>query len=183
MVDRDRIDDALCELFRRTGYDGASLSYIADATGLGRSSLYHHYPGGKDDMVRAALRRLGPAVDRDLIAPLRGPGSVAERLRAWVRGLARFYAHGRKGCLIGALALGGGDERFAAEIAAALRAVIDALAATLAEAGIRRADARRRAEVAIARVQGALVVARGLGDPAVFGRAVRSLPADLLVDR
>ena len=48
-------------------------------------------------------------------------------------------------------------------------------------AGLSPAAARRRAEAAIVRIEGALVVAAGIGDPSVFGRTVDELRATLLV--
>ena len=43
----------LAEAFREHGYAGASLSVIGEATGLGRGSLYHFFPGGKREMAEA----------------------------------------------------------------------------------------------------------------------------------
>lgn len=50
---RDEIIVTLYDLFRRAGYDAVSIADISDATGLGKSSLYHHFPGGKPDMAEA----------------------------------------------------------------------------------------------------------------------------------
>lgn len=57
---------------------------------------------------------------------------------------------------------------------------IDALACALADAGLSRAVARARAEDAVCRIEGALVVARGIADPAPFMRILKALQADLL---
>jgi AcrR family transcriptional regulator len=177
---RDEAIDRLATVFRAHGYDGSSLSIVAEATGLGRASLYHHFPGGKDEMVREVFRRIGARVDAEILSPLAGPGAPEERLARWARGLERFYACGRENCLLGALVLGGGAERFPDELAASFKALIGTLARTLAAAGLSKGAARRRAEDAISRVQGSLVVARGLGDPGVFQRTVRALPRQLL---
>ena len=48
-------------------------------------------------------------------------------------------------------------------------------------AGLSAAIARRRAEDAIVRIEGALVVAAGMGDRSVFGRTLDELRATLLV--
>ncbi len=48
----------LDDVFRRRGYEGATLSVLSRACGLGKASLYHHFPGGKDEMAaRAAATR------------------------------------------------------------------------------------------------------------------------------
>ena len=49
---------ALAEVFRGHGYEGASLAIISNATGLGKGSLYHFFPGGKAEMVSAVLAEI-----------------------------------------------------------------------------------------------------------------------------
>jgi len=59
LMSRDEVVERLVGVFQRCGYDGASLSELSAATGLGRSSLYHHFPGGKEEMARAVIARVG----------------------------------------------------------------------------------------------------------------------------
>jgi hypothetical protein len=41
------------------GYrEGASLSLISEATGLGKGCLYHFFPGGKEEMADAVLSEI-----------------------------------------------------------------------------------------------------------------------------
>lgn len=54
---RERILDATAELFRARGYTGTGLKAIATASAAPFGSLYHHFPGGKDDLAAASLRR------------------------------------------------------------------------------------------------------------------------------
>jgi TetR/AcrR family transcriptional regulator, lmrAB and yxaGH operons repressor len=167
-------------VFRRWGYDGASLARISAATGLGRSSLYHYFPGGKDDMAAAVLDDAAGCLSRDVLARLEGPGPVRARLVAMAAALDTFYGGGRSNCLLGALALGEGHARFAAKLKAAFRRWIGAIAAALEADGQTPERARARAEEAVLAVQGALVLARGLGDPAPFRRVTAALPDRLL---
>src|SRR6478752_6301170 len=48
----------LMDLFREKGFDGASLSDISESTGLGKSSLYHHFPNGKEEIALQVLEHL-----------------------------------------------------------------------------------------------------------------------------
>ena len=50
---------ALAEVFREHGFEGASLSLISERTGLGKGSLYHFFPGGKEEMAAAVLDDIG----------------------------------------------------------------------------------------------------------------------------
>jgi TetR/AcrR family transcriptional repressor of lmrAB and yxaGH operons len=52
---RPDIIPALAEVFREHGYEGASLALLGDATGLGKGSLYHFFPNGKEEMAAAVL--------------------------------------------------------------------------------------------------------------------------------
>ena len=47
---RERILDASTELFRRQGYAGTGLKSVVDKAGAPFGSLYHHFPGGKDQL-------------------------------------------------------------------------------------------------------------------------------------
>ena len=49
---------ALGEVFREHGFEGASLSVIGKRTGLGKGSLYHFFPGGKEEMAAAVLTEI-----------------------------------------------------------------------------------------------------------------------------
>ena len=47
-------------VFTERGYDGTSMEDLAKATGLSKSSIYHHFEG-KEELLRLALQRaLGP---------------------------------------------------------------------------------------------------------------------------
>ena len=97
---KTEILDRLLVTFRTGGYNGASLSDLSEATGLGKSSLYHYFPGGKAEMATEVLAHLGASLERDLLAPLRGPGTPSTKLDALLRTLSTFYDKGRVPCLL-----------------------------------------------------------------------------------
>jgi AcrR family transcriptional regulator len=179
-ISREEALDRIGDVMRRYGYDGASLSRISKATGLGRASLYHHFPGGKEEMAREVFGRLGEQVDACILAPLREDVPPRKRIEKMIRGLEEFYARGDKNCLLGAMVLSGGSDRFSKELRSAFRRWIDSLSRVIRSAGISPGVARRRAESAVGLVQGALVVSRGLGEGAPFRQMLRTLPDQLL---
>jgi len=71
----------LLELFRRQGYAGVSIADVSKATGLGKSSLYHHFPEGKEQMAREVLQHVEAGVRESFVAPLKAEGDPHERLR------------------------------------------------------------------------------------------------------
>jgi AcrR family transcriptional regulator len=51
---RREIRDAALEVFAERGLKGTGLTHVAEAAGMGRSSIYHYYPD-KDSLVRDLL--------------------------------------------------------------------------------------------------------------------------------
>ncbi len=54
----DRIIKAGLKLFQRAGYHGTGMAAIMAEADASKSSLYHHFPGGKEEIAIAALRWL-----------------------------------------------------------------------------------------------------------------------------
>ncbi len=175
----DDVLDRLTGVFRDHGYDGASLSRISEATGLQRSSLYHRFPGGKDEMAAAVLRRTREWLEARVLAPLGRTGAPHVRVRAMAERIADFYENGRRSCLLETLSFGGSNDRIRSAVRQAAEAWIDAMAAVAREAGLAPATARDRAEDALIDIEGALVVSRVAGDTAAFRRVLSRLPGRL----
>ncbi|MCZ8309747.1 MAG: TetR/AcrR family transcriptional regulator [Magnetospirillum sp.] len=169
----------LAQLFRRRGYEGTSLAAIATATGLGKGSLYHFFPGGKPEMAQAVLDETAAWFAREILGPLRHPGPPRVAIREMCRALE---AHHKGGTQICAFALFAADETqtlFAAPLRAHFQQWIEALARVLVLAGRGAAAARTEAFDAVACVQGAIILARAAEDGRVFAGAVARLEARL----
>jgi AcrR family transcriptional regulator len=180
LLPRDEVVARIQDVFRDRGFDGASLAEISNATGLGKSSLYHYFPGGKDEMAVAVLERIDAWMNAKALGALRSAGTPQARLRSMLRIIDEFYVGGRNACVLGNLVIGGSREKFQDDLAAAFGGWIAALRALAVEAGVRGPEAQQRAEDAVVRIEGALIVAGGLGDPAPFKRALRNIERDLL---
>jgi TetR/AcrR family transcriptional repressor of lmrAB and yxaGH operons len=180
LLPREEVLDRLAAAFRRDGYDGASIARLSAATGLGKASLYHYFPGGKQDMAAAVLQHLGQRFDSLILAPLRSSAAPAERLNRMILGLNEFYERGHASCVIDLFAIGAASEPLSHRLADSLDGWIGTLAAVLQEAGQDPAAARNRAEDAVIAVQGALVVSRAGGDREPFQRTLAELPGRLL---
>ena len=177
---RDEVIDCLLATFRAAGYDGASLTDIALATGLGRSSLYHHFPGGKEEMAAAVFDKVDAWLDARIVEPLHGQGTPRERLDRMVTALDEFYGGGRERCLLGAFLVGQSGRLFGKRLAAAFERWIGALAAVARDSGAGTKEARRRAEAAVMAVQGAVVLAGALNDPKPFKAMLTDLPRGIV---
>jgi AcrR family transcriptional regulator len=178
ITDEDLME-RLTRVFQDHGFEGASLSRISQATGLEKASLYHRFPGGKDQMAEAVLAHVGRWFVQNLLAPLRETGPLAARVRETGRRIQAFYEDGRRSCLLDTLSLRGGSPALHEAVGRTYAAWRDSFAAAAREAGLPAGLARRRAEEAIMRIHGALVLARATGDTKPFARTVARLP-DLL---
>ncbi len=173
---REEAVAAIAREFRAFGYDGASLSRLSGASGLGKSSLYHYFPNGKEDMAKAAADHVGAAVLELVITPLAGEGAPAARVKKAAAGLSKFYEGGKANCLVNLFSIGDAPEAapgVAKTMAAALQNAFQAVAQN---AGANAGDARQRAEQAIVEIEGALVVSRAQGSTRPFQRMLARLP-------
>jgi AcrR family transcriptional regulator len=177
---KEDVLELLLATFRDKGYDGASLAELSTATGLGKSSLYHYFPGGKRQMAEQVLERLEANLATALFEPLRSKQTPAKKLAAMLGTLDAFYEGGKKACLLERLSASVDRSHFRRPLARTFSTWIDAVEKLCLEAGLPKAVARSRAETMVVRVEGALVVCAGTGDCGVFERTLRNLRTSLL---
>jgi AcrR family transcriptional regulator len=180
-VTDDDLLATLTEVFRTYGYAGASLKIISHTTGLARASLYHRFPEGKAQMAEAVMARAMEWLDAHALSPLRDESRGAEeRIRAMTDELDAFYHSGERSCLLDALSIGERGSPLSRMARRALEFWTGELSDLLASVGFSREEAAKRAEDAIIRIEGALVVARVRDDSKPFRRVLRELPDQLL---
>ena len=174
-ISRGAILPQLAEVFREHGFEGASLSLISEKTGLGKGSLYHFFPGGKDEMATAVLDDIARWFEVNLFAPLGSGDDPNAAIDAMFGAVDVYFRSGGRVCLLGVFALGDVRDRFAEKIRDYFAAWQEALAAALCRAGKERGLAADLAEEVVWGIQGALVAARAMSDSALFGRALARL--------
>lgn len=177
---RDQVVALILATFRQYGYSGTSLARLSQATGLGRSSLYHYFPKGKEDMAHATMAAVFAWSGAHLLPTLSGAAPPRARLQQFAAKLSEFYQGGERTCLTDVFSIGEAGAIFQQHLHASLRRLIQALASVIEEGGFERAEAQRRAEDAVVTLQGSLVVARALGSTAPFARMIENFPDTLL---
>jgi len=78
---RREIRNAARRVFAQRGVRGTGLTHVAEAAGMGRSSLYYYYPD-KGALVRDLLRDLLAGEEALFVGAARAPGSPRARLDA-----------------------------------------------------------------------------------------------------
>jgi TetR/AcrR family transcriptional regulator, lmrAB and yxaGH operons repressor len=152
---RSEVIALLLTTFRASGYDGTSLADIAAATGLGRSSLYHHFPSGKEEMAIAVFDLVDEWLDQNIVQPSKSDDVPTEKLARIIDAINIFYEGGQKSCFLGAFAVAH-------------------------ESGVSADQARQQACEAVMIVQGGVALARAMGNAEPFREMLKSLPSRLM---
>ncbi|MCB8907943.1 MULTISPECIES: TetR/AcrR family transcriptional regulator [unclassified Streptomyces] len=181
---RERIVRTTSRLMQRQGYEGTGIKQISVEAGATLGSVYHFFPGGKQELGTAAVRLGGeefaellaealdaePEPEKALVALT---VSLAEGLRAsdWLDGCPVTST------VVGTANSAPGVQEAAAEAFARWRAVV---ARKLAASGFTETDAEELAHTVIATLEGAELsaqVARSATPLEVAGRHLARLVA------
>src|SRR6201987_6130418 len=92
---------ALAEVFREHGFEGASIALISERTGLGKGSLYHFFPGGKEEMAGAVLGEIEAWFTTHIFAPLQWDSDAASAIDLMFLAVVEYFDSGRRVCLVG----------------------------------------------------------------------------------
>jgi TetR/AcrR family transcriptional regulator, lmrAB and yxaGH operons repressor len=179
---RKKLIDATGDLLRRQGFHATGLSDIVAESGAPRGSLYFYFPGGKDELARAALEAAGA----EWRARIGAAVAVAPDLDAAIAAIVKLLGDDleaskfQNGCPVAAVALETTSkavhDAIAAHYAEWERAIIQHLVAT----GFAAAPARQLAVVALSAIEGALLLSRvqkSRAPLATVGAALRAMIA------
>src|SRR5262245_45331507 len=136
LMSKDEVLDRLMDAFRDKGYEGASFSELSEATGLTKSSLYHYFPGGKEEMGEAVLAHLDRQLAASLFQPLQSTQAPPKKLAAMIDTIDAFYEGGRKACLLERMCTAANRARFRRPLQRGFKAWMDAVESLCDEAGL-----------------------------------------------
>ena len=176
--DEDLLEKAL-GLFRASGFEGVSVNDLATATGLEKASLYHRFPGGKEEIALAVLERVNAWFEQNVFGLLRTQASPRKRVQMVSDKLKEFYGDGTLSCVTDVLSLPNGGRHIAEKLRIAMQAWLKSFTEIAQESGMTALEARSRAEEAVVNIQGSLVLSRVSGNPLPFQKVIKGLP-DLL---
>jgi TetR/AcrR family transcriptional regulator, lmrAB and yxaGH operons repressor len=162
---RETLVASITGLIQRRGVAGAGLSALLEDSGVARRTVYLNFPGGKAELVTEATRIAGQA----LTAVIRSADSGDDPIQAVRTFIDQWKAQLRAtemqaGCPIVAAILGRSEAPAAAQAAA--EAVDDwrtILADRLVGSGVDSDNAQSLATLAVAAVEGAVIIALASG--------------------
>lgn len=180
LLSREELLYRLYETFSRYGYEGASMTRIAAYTGLGKASLYHHFPRGKEEMAAAVLDHVRAWYEDAVFRVLEDVTPPRQRLATMLDAFGRHYDGGNVACLPALLSLTEERDMFGEAIRELFTRWIACLTHALCDAGLGSEIAHRRAQEGAARIQGALMLVRAMVDARIFTQMAAELPEQLL---
>jgi TetR/AcrR family transcriptional repressor of nem operon len=177
---RSTLIDIATGQVRRLGYSAFSYADLADAVGIRKPSIHHHFPT-KEDLGVAIVAAYTEHFSEQLDRIDAKTGDMIERLRAY----ARIYREGleaRRGCLCGVLASevavlpqqvqAGVRQFFGLNLRWIERVLRDGRSNGSLRDGV---EPRVAARMVLAALQGALFLALSLEEPAAFDQTVAGL--------
>lgn len=160
---------SLFEIFRSHGYEGATIALLSEVTGLKKSSLYHRFPAGKEDMAKAVVDFVSSQLHQFVVEPLLNSRDAPEtRFINMIATIKTIYSDGRKNCLLNVLCLGEAKDDIKRLLNKDYAAWLLALAGLGLEAGMNQTEAYKWSENFLIAVQGALVIQRLTGNASIF---------------
>ncbi len=186
---RDRMIEAAVTSLQKSGLAGMSFTEVLISSGAARGAIYHHFPGGKKQLVAEAAARNGERVRAHLTTV--GPGTPRDVVHAFldlVRPVAQAASNG-SGCAVAAVTVGtdtrgthagegehadGGEDELCGIAASAFASWTGELARALTDAGLPGDHAIDLAGLLIALLEGTQILCRATGDLEPFDRAARA---------
>ncbi|HEV2238787.1 MAG TPA: TetR/AcrR family transcriptional regulator [Ktedonobacterales bacterium] len=157
---RERMIDGAVRLLAQRGLQATSFAEVLALTGTPRGSVYHHFPGGKDQLVGAALDR---ASARALRALGEHEDASAEELTSVFLGIWRellLRSHYGAGCAVLAVTVATDSNDLLRHAGAIFRTWRGELAERFERAGLAARAATQFAATLVAASEGAVVLSR-----------------------
>jgi TetR/AcrR family transcriptional regulator, lmrAB and yxaGH operons repressor len=161
---KDALVRTAMRLFRRQGYASTGLQQILSESGAPKGSLYHYFPGGKEELAEAAVRLAAKRIGDMLLEHSVRHKTTAAFVKAYCATMAEWMEESnfRSGCPIATTML-----ETAPHSPALTRAGVEALAhwtgiiaAVFTAEGVSKREARTKAQNLVATMEGALLLAR-----------------------
>lgn len=157
---RSAMVESAARLLAEKGYQATSFSAVLEASGAPRGSIYHHFPGGKDELIAAAVAERGAAALAQLhnLTNAEPVDLVRSFVQAW-RALLQHFDFA-VGCSLVGATVGGAPDDVRSGAAAQFRSWRAGMAEAFRSRGLNAEDAGDLAATVLAACEGAVVLCR-----------------------
>lgn len=181
---RQNMVDSGVTLFGQRGYANVTLLDVAEHANAPRGSIYHHLPGGKDELAAEVAAAWRYRLERQAAQLAVRSADAQAFLRAIIDNARRAVVSSdyTDGCPMGGIMADIGaesDQAVRQAVGATFHGWIDAIQTGLVSKGFKPTQARHVATSVVAAVEGAVTVSRATRDATVFND-VRDMALTLL---
>jgi TetR/AcrR family transcriptional regulator, lmrAB and yxaGH operons repressor len=161
-VTRQKMLLSSVELLRERGAGGVTVDAVLSRSQSPRGSVYHHFPGGRGEIISEALGLAGDTISGiiEQATDLGSLGALRRFGKLWHKLLldSDFNA----GCPVVSVAVGGSadDQHLQPAVADIFQRWHQALADAIIADGVDTQRARRLATMAVAAIEGAIILCR-----------------------
>src|ERR1700754_4299380 len=178
---KDRMIVAARRLFRERGYFGTALSDVVTESAAPRGSIYFPFPGGKEELAgEVTLLHAGDHIAH-INRAAAATSTAAQLIEAFIGRIRDELVSSdyREGCAMAPVVIEStpASDHLSDATRRGFQDIIATLAARRVEKDVPRDRAVQLATHALANVEGTLIVARALRDPAPFDTAIALLTA------
>jgi TetR/AcrR family transcriptional repressor of lmrAB and yxaGH operons len=166
------------KLLRRQGYHGTGLNQIVAEADAPKGSIYFHFPGGKEQLAAEAIAASAAYLDAAMLSCERS--SAAESIDAYLAAATSLlertdYADGCPFATV-ALEVGATSKMIGDACAEAVELLVARLSGWLERDGFTAAEARTRAKLLYATIEGSLMFAKAFRSVDPLTTLRRQLP-------
>jgi TetR/AcrR family transcriptional regulator, lmrAB and yxaGH operons repressor len=183
---RERLLLTMEHCLTTTGFHNSGLSSILEAANVPKGVLYHHFPGGKNELARLAIERSAERILKSLDATLlKFEDSAVDALEAWMTHATKRLkdANFGQGCPLATVTLETANElpELRETLARAFQLFRSKIAEALGRSNPRYSaqDSEERAAFIVSAYEGALMQARASGNALVLEQTTRALVRSL----
>jgi TetR/AcrR family transcriptional repressor of lmrAB and yxaGH operons len=161
---RTRLLDTAGQLFRCHGFHATGLDEILKRSGTPKGSLYHYFPGGKDQLAIETLDHFVAQLEQGMSALLSSSSDPLKALRKFLRLTVNSLAESdfRDGCPLAAITLDIASDREPIREACekGFATWLRVLVQHLKRAGLTEARAKSMATLFLASLEGGTILSR-----------------------
>lgn len=175
MKKKNEILQDIMNEFRKYGYEGTSLSLISKKTHLGKASLYHHFPNGKEEMALLIIENINQDLKIKFSALFELKQEPDALLGTFLKYLSEFYDHGRTPCLIDVFSMDSAPKNVTDKVKVTFDELLNYFKKIFDRFHFDEEESIKKSKNALCLIQGSLILTRLLGDVSYFEKAVEQI--------
>ncbi|WP_106873860.1 TetR/AcrR family transcriptional regulator [Candidatus Phycorickettsia trachydisci] len=177
-----KIIELLIPVICNKGYSEMSISCIANATKLKKSSIYHFFPEGKSQIALEIILYVDEILSAQFNEIISNDAAPKVKYYKLLDALSDFYQFGKRNCLLDVTTIANANPKIQTASKNLLNKLINTFYLVFTERGLNKQEAEQKAVEVITLIQGSLILCRATEENKLFLNLIKSLKSkfDLL---